>query len=62
MLGAQYIMDQLHLDGVKDQVSMLGLVSRPHPPRRLYLLHLVDPVEEVPVMVSQLACQVLGTH
>lgn len=41
---------------------MLGLVSHPYPPPRLYLLHLVDPVEEVPVMVGQLACQVLGTH
>lgn len=29
---------------------------------RLYSLHLVDTVEEVPVMVRQLACQVLGAH
>lgn len=29
---------------------------------RLCSLHLVDTVEEVPVVVRQLACQVLGTH
>lgn len=56
-------MDQLHLGGWgRGQVSRLGLVSGPDPPPRLYLLHLVDPVEEVPVVVCQLACQVLGTH
>lgn len=64
MLGAQHIVDQFHLRGgsTKDQ-HMPGRV--PHPllsSPQLCSLHLVDTVEEVPVVVCQLACQVLGAH
>lgn len=65
MLGAQHIVDQLHLDG--GQQGRSAHTGRGAPaicasPLPSLLPHLVDTVEEVPVVVRQLARQVLGTH
>lgn len=67
MLGAQHIVDQFHL-AVGDRQQGRSAPTRQGAPAICasplpsLLLHLVDTVEEVPVMVRQLARQVLGTH